>query len=164
MRLTKKEVVKKEFLSIRLSWLVMVLAGAVCIAFFVMVVIISSRRILSELEAVFFQLVILVTSAVISYVLSLKSATVTARDMVKAHVRPAFRRVVNLYSSLSRLAIRIEDVKRNPDLAKEHVLDVIDAVVREQIPTGADMLDDWRDILPEDVKDLEERRTEENNE
>ena len=152
---------KTTFLSIGLSWLVIALSSGACVLLVVLFVKLSSTRTLSQLEAILFQLIILATSVVVSYLLSLKSARVTAHDMVKAHVRPAFRRVVSLYSSLSRLAIRIEELRNDPSLDTKHALDVIDAVVREQIPTGADTLGDWRDILPEDVKDLEEKAYEE---
>lgn len=150
--------------SARLSWLIIGLISVVCITFFAAAVIVSSKRELSELEAIFFQLMIVTTGSGISYLLSKKSATATARNMVKDHVRPAFRRVVNLYGSLSRLTIRIEELRCNPSLNANHALDIIDAIVNEQIPTGADALDDWRDILPEEVKDIERQAARRRNE
>ena len=46
---------------------------------------------------------------------------------------------------------------RSQEASEGHALDVIEAIVLEQIPTGADALEDWRDIVPDDVADVERR-------
>ena len=128
----------------------------ICIAFSVTMVRVSSQRPLTALEATLLQFVILSAGVTASYLFARRSATHAARDIVKAHARSAFRRVVSLYSSLSRLSVRIQRL-RSQEASEGHALDVIEAIVREQIPTGADALEDWRDIVPDDVADVENR-------
>ena len=75
-----------------------------------------------------------------------------AIDAVRTHARPAFRRVTALYDSLFRLSIQIEELKgEDPD----HRLNLIQALVNEHIRTGKDAMEDWRDIVPEDVAEIE---------
>lgn len=55
--------------------------------------------------------------------------------------------------SLKRLLGMIEDMKQDrPD----HRLDMIQILVEEQVWTGRDSLADWRDIIPEEVREIEE--------
>ena len=134
----------------------------ICIAFaIVMVVVVSSRRDLTGLEAVLLQVVILASGLVGSYLVGQKSASAEAREFVKAHARSAFRRVVSLYASLSHLALRIDELQREQTVNRSDTLITIEAIVREQIRTGADALEDWRDIVPEDVQDIQNRLAEE---
>ena len=75
-------------------------------------------------------------------------------EVIKPHARSAFRRVTALYQSLYRLSNRIEELNReNPD----NRLELIQALVHEQIATGQDAMEDWRDIVPEDVEEIERR-------
>ena len=111
-------------------------------------VVVSSKRALTPFEASLLQIVTLSTGLVASYLFGQKTASV-------ANARSAFRRVVRLYASLSRLAVRIEDLRQKQNVDKHQALDLIEAVVQEQIPAGADALEDWRDIVPDDVKDVE---------
>ena len=105
-------------------------------------------------EALFFQLVILATSILGSHILGKKSAIETARDRINLHARSAFRRVTSLYGSLYSLSDRIEELKGKEG---EDRLDLIQALVGEQIRTGQDAMEDWRDIVPEEVKQIEKR-------
>lgn len=54
---------------------------------------------------------------------------------------------------MKRLLGMIEDMKQErPD----NRLDMIQVLVEEQIWTGRDSLADWRDIIPEEVREIEE--------
>ena len=73
---------------------------------------------------------------------------------MRLHTRPAFRRVLDLYMSLGRLSDRISEYNyANPDSR----LDVIEAIVDEQLGTMDSALEDWRDIVPEDVEEIAAR-------
>ena len=76
-------------------------------------------------------------------------------ELISPHARSAFRRVTALYNSLYRLSTRIE--RLNSD-KPDNRLDLIQALVDEQIATGQDAIEDWRDIVPEEVEEIERRR------
>ena len=138
----------------RMNWLILILAVA-CVAFVILVVVVSSGRPLTSVEAVFIQLVILGTGLSASYLFSQKSAKVTAEQLVKPHARSAFRRVKSLYSGLFYMK-RLIDLHRggNPEVASQ-VVEVIEAVLDQQVNAVADAMEDWRDLDPEEVERLE---------
>ena len=81
-----------------------------------------------------------------------------ARDVVRPHARSALRTILSLHDSLVRLSRRIEEFKRTSD---DHRFDIVQAIVHEQIPIGGSAVEDWRDIVPEDVEEVLERWGEE---
>lgn len=128
------------------------LAIAVSIIF----VIVSAYRDLSALENTLLQVFSLGLGLIGSYVIGQESAQQTAEDMIKPHARSAFRRLVSLTQSLSRLANTMHvirpDESQNPQAAA--IVDRLEAIVIEQISTAADALEDWRDVLPDDFNAL----------
>lgn len=92
-----------------------------------------------------------------------------AADVIKPHTRSAFRRVWGLYIALvrfrstiqARLALLEELASARSGVVEiEHIrssLDVLEAQVVEQIGTASDALDDWRDIVPSEVQEVEEQ-------
>lgn len=116
----------------------------------------SADRALTPLEASLFQLLALGLSISGSFIAGRQSALRAAKDIIRPHARSAFRRVWSLYESLSRLAQQIQLFQDNePPLEAERMLDVLAAMVTEQLATGGDAIEDWRDIVPEDVAALE---------
>ena len=105
-------------------------------------------------EAGSLQLLILLTGLWGTYILGRKSALQAARDMIRPHARSAFRRVLALYDSLIRLSSRIEDMKANKSSSQ---LELVQALVDEQIRTGKDAIEDWKDIVPEEVAEIEKK-------
>ena len=71
---------------------------------------------------------------------------------MRLHARPVFRRVLDLYHSLYRLSVRVGEFRMQ---GASNELDVIQAIVDEQIITGESSLEDWRDIAPDVVEELE---------
>ena len=135
------------------NWL-QILLLAVCILAAVAVVGLTIFRDLTTLEFGLFQLLILATGLLGSYIFGRNAARVGAMEVLKPHARAAFRRIMALYNSLYRLSNRIEELSaENPD----NRLDLIQALVNEQITTGQDAMEDWRDIVPEDVEEIEKR-------
>lgn len=103
-----------------------------------------------------FQVFSLGTGLLGSYVFGRESATESAKDFIKPHARSAFRRLLSLYSSLSRLALAIQSARpaNNSEPLNYFVLDRLESIVIEQIATANDALEDWRDIVPNDVEEL----------
>ena len=107
-------------------------------------------------ESLLFQLIVLVIGLLGSYIFGKNSARAGALEVVRPHARSAFRRVRALYLSLYLLSERIEEMKEEkPD----YRLDIIQALVHEHIRTGQDALEDWRDIIPVEIKEIEGRST-----
>ena len=127
---------------------------AVCILLAGTVVGLTAFRNPTTFEVGLLQLLILATGLYGSYIFGKHSALAAAREVIKPHARGAFRRVTALYKSLHRLSERIEELKTNQ---YDPRLDLIQALVNEQIVTGQDAMEDWRDIVPEEVAQIERR-------
>lgn len=140
------------------AWLLILLG--VCLA--VVFSVVASARQLTGLESTLLQGAGLVSSLVGSFVFGRNSARLQAMEMVKPHARSAFRRVLALYFGLLRVADAVTrgrslDAEDEKSRAARSYLRVIEAIVVEQIATVSDALEDWRDIVPEDVEELEAR-------
>lgn len=129
---------------------------AVAIAIAVVFGVVAKFRPLSGLENVLLQIFSLAFGLVGSYIFGRESARSAARDVIKPHARSAFRRLLSLYSSLSRLALAIQAARpaSGSGFLQQTVLDKLEVMVVEQIATADDALEDWRDIVPEDVEEL----------
>ena len=139
---------------VRAIWLIAVLVFA-CVVLTILLVYVSSGRPLTPLESILLEIVILGTGVWASYLFSQRSARIAAQQLVKPHARSAFRRVKSLYSGLFYLK-RLIDLHKEPNAeASNQVVKVIEAVVDQQVYTVADALEDWRDIVPKEVADLE---------
>lgn len=122
-------------------------------------IVIASKRTLTPLEGTMFQFFILGLGTMGSFLFGKQSAKQTAKDLIKPHARSAFRRLIFLYESLSRLAKAIEKGKEEENSVANNnlVLEKLEAIVIEQIATADDALEDWRDIVPEDVEELTDK-------
>lgn len=138
---------------------ILIAISLVVAAFYVAV---SLNRELTALESVLLQFITLAIGTAGSFVLG----NLSAQRLSKRHAKSAFRRVSHLYLSLSRL---IEMVTRarssygfDVSTPAGRALDNVEVIVTEQIYTADDALDDWSDIVPEDLasfrKDLQDRR------
>ena len=115
---------------------------------------ISTDRALTEIEAILFDILVLITGFGGSYILGRRASRASIRETIEPHARSAFRRLISLYRSISRVVATIETEELSDDASK---LIVIRAIVVEQIATADDALADWHDVVPEAV---EEMRTE----
>jgi hypothetical protein len=121
-------------------------------------VYISNQRTLSSLEGVLLQLFILVSGLIGSFFIGKRFARDTAREIIKPHARSAFRRLLSLYTSLNRVLVEIQSSKNSVSVGgNEIALQRLEAIVTMQIGTADDALEDWRDIIPEDVEELMQR-------
>ena len=126
--------------------------GILFVAALVAMIVVSSLRDLSQLEALLFQVVTLGTGLAGSYRFGRNAAKDAADDMIRPHARAATRRMLSLRDSLYGLSRRIEGYKI--DQYSDNRMDVIQAIIDEQIPTGRSAVEDWRDIVPADVDEI----------
>ena len=140
----------------RLSWhhffsSVLVVAG---VGVSILMINVASQREVSSVESILFQVVILGTGLSGSFLFGRISAAGMVRDVIRPHARSAFRRVLSLQKVMHYLSIRIDEFQQED---YDPRLDVIRAVVDGQIVTGKYALEDWRDIIPNDVDEMLER-------
>lgn len=147
------------------QWLV---ATAVVLAIATVIVGVADNL----LAAGILQAVTLVFSVYGSYVLGQASARQAAQELVRPHARSAFRRMQNLYAGLGRLQeavgqqlTRLSSLKGMDDKTVDfaHVrgsLTLLETVIIEQIATGEDAIEDWRDLVPDEVAEIERKARE----
>jgi hypothetical protein len=125
---------------------------AVAIAFLV----VAAHRELSSLENVLLQVLSLGLGLIGSYVLGVASARENAFEIVKPHARSAFRRVLSLYQSLSRLlqTMSNDKAKIEGNLEAVIIIEKFESIVIEQLATSGDSLEDWNDLVPEEIAAL----------
>jgi hypothetical protein len=119
-------------------------------------VVAAINRPLTGLENVLLQAISLCLGLTGSYVIGRQSAINTAKEFLKPHARSAFRRLLSLYYGLSRISNTIQDIQAvyNSDNIPKSVLERLEAMANEQIVTADDAMEDWQDIVPEDVSEL----------
>ena len=122
-------------------------------------VYVTTNRSLTPLEGALLQLFILSVGLAGSFWFGRQSAMRAAREIIRPHARAAFRRLVSLYNSLSRVAEAIKSAEQSESVDDYRIaLTRIDATVKGQLEMADDALEDWRDIAPEDVDELWKRR------
>lgn len=130
-------------------------------------VFVGTRNPPNPLATALLQGITLVFGVYGSWILGIASARDAATEVIRPHARSAFRRMQNLYRGLGRQEVAIqESLLRLEGLSTtaaktvhyEHVRSsmlLLRAMVTEQIATADDALDDWRDIVPEEVAEIE---------
>ena len=123
----------------------------------------ATQRTLSGLESALWQIFVFAGGLVGSFIFGRQSAREAAREMIKPHARSAFRRLLSLYHSLSRAATTIEAAQISDSPEDDQVaLARLEEIIVEQLSIADDALEDWRDIVPEDVEELEQKRQSDN--
>ena len=93
-----------------------------------------------------------------SFIFGQQSVRKAAKDIIKPHARSAFRRLLSLYHSLSRVAATIESSQTSSLPVENQVtLAKLEAIVVEQLASADDAIEEWKDIVPEDVEELDQR-------
>lgn len=126
-------------------------------------IIIACFRDFSTLELILFQIFSLILSIAGSFLFGKQSAKKNAEEMIKPHARSAFRRVLGLHQSFYRMLEATdemnfykEDVEKNKDMQ----IAVIKSILIEQTTIVTDAIEDWRDLIPEDLEELERKARE----
>ena len=117
---------------------------------------VASRRQITQLEGALFQVITLGLGFLGSYVFGKQSAATAAREIIRPHARSAFRRALTHFGALMRLKKTIDGFKAS-DCDKEEILRTVDALVAEQVATVDDSMEDWRDLVPDEVAKIESR-------
>ena len=121
-------------------------------------VYIATQRTLTSLEGVLLQSFTLIAGLFGSFLVGRQSAKDAAREIIKPHARSAFRRLMSLYQSLSRVATEIEESLSGEGNKNSEVdLARLKAIVIEQLATADNALEDWNDIVPKDVAELRDK-------
>ncbi len=104
------------------------------------------------------QIISLAIGIGVSFFVGRQSAQKAANEIIKPHARSAFRRLVSLYRSLQRAATTIEAAQGlEADEDHEVALAKLEVIVSAQLMTADDALEDWRDIVPEDVNEIHQK-------
>ncbi len=111
----------------------------------------------TRLETVLLQVLAVVVSLIGSFGFGRWSAKKAAKELVQPHARSAFRRVLFLVESLGRLLEAIGCARDGRGQKSSADLDVLEAIVTEQRATAIDAIEDWREIVRDDVEGLESR-------
>lgn len=121
-------------------------------------VIIAAIRDLSSVENVLLQFIFLSIGCGVSYSVGKQSVEKAAKEMIKPHARSAFRRLIFLYLTLRRAAAAIESAQHSESQENHQViLARLEEIVTAQLLTADDALEDWNDIVPEDVEELKQK-------
>ena len=111
----------------------------------------ATERKLTDVEAIVFQILSLFSALIGSYIFGRQTSKELIKETIQPHARSAFRRLISLYKSISRVAAIIESSDYGDDANK---VAIINAIVTEQIATADDALGDWQDVVPEAVEEL----------
>lgn len=122
---------------------------------------VSATRDLNHLESSLFQVFALFVGLFGSFIFGRQAASAAARELIRPHARSAIRRIRSLSSGLGRLAVAIERCE-SPEEYRV-TLATLEAIVTEQLGTADDALEDWADIVPEDVSELRKKLLAEGN-
>ena len=139
------------------KWIVIVLIGLGALALLTLLgflVYIAAKRDLTSLESVLLQII----SLAVGVGASLFIGQWLARKTAKPHARSAFRRLLSLYHGLSRAATAIESSQSSgSDDDYQVLLARLEEIIAYQLITADDALDDWNDIVSEDVEELKQK-------
>ncbi|MDE0086756.1 MAG: hypothetical protein OXU23_13645 [Candidatus Poribacteria bacterium] len=141
-----------------LNWILASLLILISLGVSVLLIYTTTTRALTAVESTIWQVFVLTAGLVGSFIFGQQSAKEAAREIIKPHARSAFRRLVSLYESLSRASTVIELTESSESSEDIRVtIAKLDAIVTEQLNTADDALEDWRDIVPEDVEELKQK-------
>ena len=107
---------------------------------------------------VLLQFIFLAIGCGVSYWVGQKSVKRAAEEIVKPHAKSAFRRLLSLYDNLSRSATVIQSGQVSDSQENYQVtLARLEEIVAAQLITADDALEDWNDIVPEEVEELKQK-------
>ena len=124
---------------------------------------VANKRDYTPLESYFLQILIAFVGLAVSFYSGRQSVREAAREIVKSHARPAFRRLLSLRSGLLQLSLTIEatqDAKSREDYREN--LSLLEGLVYMIHLTVAEALTDWEEIVPEELEKLKRGRSSDN--
>jgi hypothetical protein len=130
--------------------------GIVALALAVLTVIVGVHTPSNPLATSLLQAFTFILSVLAAYIFAKASADAAAKDLVRPHARSAFRRQKGLYMGLGRLIDEIDaQMSVQTDENSRLGLKVLRVMIIEQLGMSGDALDDWRDLVPDEVAKLE---------
>jgi hypothetical protein len=139
----------------KVSWPGVLIIGA-SVVLAVVTVLVGVHKPTNALATALLQAFTFILTTLGAYTFAKASANTAARELVRPHARSAFRRQRGLYMGLGRLIDEIDSQSAEQD--DENVklgLKILRAMIIEQVGMSGDALDDWRDLVPDEVAQLE---------
>jgi hypothetical protein len=140
------------------KWNLIISSVLLFLGFFTAVgfVIIASSRELTDFENILFQAITFFLGIIGALGLGNETSKKNAEELIKQSARPAFRRSLGLYQDISQIAYLIAAPEsKTPGVENPEVIGKIEVLINSLIRSADYSLEDWRDIIPEDVKELE---------
>ena len=118
----------------------------------------ATQRTLTGLESILWQIFVLGAGLAGSFIFGRQEAREAAREVIKPYARSAFRRLIFLYLTLRRAATAVELAQHSESQENYQViLARLEEIITAQLMTADDALEDWNDIVPEDVEELKQK-------
>jgi len=127
--------------------------GLAAVALAVMTVVVGVHTPSNPLATTLLQAATFIAGVAAAYIFAKDSVSAAARELVRPHARSAFRRQRSLYQGLGRLLDEIDRQVSNK--GDTEGLWIVRAMIVEQLGMSGDALEDWRDLVPDEVEKLE---------
>lgn len=132
------------------------------------VIYLTSREDVTNLDNGLLEFIFFFAGVVLSYVFGRQSIAAEAAASVRRDGRKAVRRIVNLARGLQDVATTLSETALHLEGEEtadgkivaadvQYTLKMLRSHVDVQLRTVADAIEDWRDIVPEEVEELERR-------
>jgi hypothetical protein len=146
----------------------MIIGGVMLVILLAATIVFTTGDKMTNRERGLLQFIFFAAGAVVAVDVGRQSIKAGARDLLRAHGKKAVRRIVTLAGGLQDLASviqkersRIDDRSPGDETVSaseiEGTLDTLEMQTRGQLRMVADAIEDWRDVVPEDVEELEKR-------
>ena len=133
------------------------LIGLVVFGSTVVFATIAAIRDLTSLESVLLQFIALAIGCGVSYWVGKTSVKEAAEEIIKPHAKSAFRRLIFLYLTLRKAANIIKSSNSSESQEEyEMLLARLEEIIAAQLITADHALEDWNDIVPEEVEELKQ--------
>ena len=115
----------------------------------------ATKRTLSGLESMLWQIFAFGGGLAGSFIFGRQSAREAAREILKPHARNAARHLISLYRSVTRASAVIGPPRNFESHENYHIIRAyLIGIFGEQMATADDALENWSDILGEELEDL----------
>lgn len=123
----------------------------------------------TQLEAAFIEIVSLTIATGLAFVFGYAYSAGAASAKLRAQGRSSFRRLQNLFAAIRALGVSLSSERESlNDIASisggtiteremSRALDMLELHFEYQVRTATDVVEDWRDIVPKEVEELERR-------
>jgi hypothetical protein len=147
-----------------------VLAALGLVLLLVATIVVTGNEKASELEKGLLNFIFFVFAAGLAVYLGRESLSREASEMLRPHGRKAVRRIVALGRGIGTFSTVIETEREliasrskgeSVDIVTvERAFDILESHVGEQLGTVGDAIEDWRDVVPDEVQALERKSME----